>query len=213
MLPRRLQLALLTAEAVGFLTLLRSVAYDRWITVLASVLLLAGAAAAHRGRAWGPALAFGAAVAFPVAFLVGIAPPWFCLVGAVGAWPYLLLARSFARFDRAATLILTAIMAAAGTAGAVLWREYAWSVFSSVPALFPSIHANHGLALLLLSVAGVVVARRRLQALPAESTSQLRVAASVRIAEGAAETRPGTWEEGDAWEEVARPEARRMRSR
>ena len=50
------------AQAIGIATLLRSVAYDRWITVLVSALLIGGTMAAQRGRTWGVALAFAPAV-------------------------------------------------------------------------------------------------------------------------------------------------------
>ena len=102
-LPRAVRYSLFATELVAFATLLRSVAYDRWITVLASVLLIMGAGAARRGRAWGIALAFAAAAAFPTAWVIGIAPAWFCLVGAAGALPFLFVVRAFARFDRSAT--------------------------------------------------------------------------------------------------------------
>ena len=74
---RRLQLSLVAAQLIGAATLLRSVAYNRWITMLASVLLIVGAEAARRGRSWGVGLALGAASAFPVALAIGIAPAWF----------------------------------------------------------------------------------------------------------------------------------------
>ena len=95
---RRLQLSLVIAQVVGAATLLRSVAYDRWITVLAAALLIVGASAARRGRSWGVGLALGAAASFPVAWAIGIAPPWFCLVGAL---PFAIASRAFARFDTA----------------------------------------------------------------------------------------------------------------
>jgi hypothetical protein len=158
---RRLQLALHFAELVGVATLLRSVAYDRWITVLASVLLVVGAIAAQRGRAWGVGLAFGSAVAFPVAWAIGIAPLWFVLVGIFGALPFALTFRSFARFDKGATALLTFLAAAAGTLGAVAWKQYALATFALFPSLLPSLHPQHAGALMMMAVLGAVANHMR----------------------------------------------------
>lgn len=145
------------------MTLLRSIAYDRWITVLASLFLIGGAMAAQRGRTWGVGLAFASAVAFPVAFAIGIAPAWFCLVGLAGAMPFALTWRPFARFDRGAAALLAAITATAGAAAAIAWKEMAWSVFTEFPSLRPSIEAQHGVALAatLAVVVGVLAGRHR----------------------------------------------------
>ena len=187
------------------MTLLRSIAYDRWITVLASLLLIGGAMAAQRGRTWGIGLAFAAAVAFPVAFAIGIAPPWFCLVGLAGAWPFALTARPFARFDKGATLMLAAIAATVGTAAAVAWKEVAWSVFMSFPSLRPSIEAQHGVALAatLAVVVGALAGRARhpatLDASASESEgARVRFGERVRVGAGA--------EESDALDEASRRE-------
>jgi glucan phosphoethanolaminetransferase (alkaline phosphatase superfamily) len=162
LLARRVQLSLVVLQLVGFATLLRSIAFDRWITVLASLFLLAGAAAAQRGKTWGVGIAFAAAAAFPVAFAIGIAPAWFCLVGLAGALPLLLTYRSLARFDKGATMILTGIAGAAGAAMAMAWKETAWSVFEAFPSLRPSLETQHGLALTAtLAVVVAVVASRR----------------------------------------------------
>lgn len=154
---RRLHLALVATQLVAAATLVRSIAYDRWITVLASVLLLIGAAAAKRGKTWGIALSLASAAAFPVAFAIGIAPAWFCLVGMVGALPFAFTSRAFARFDKGATTLLAVLAATGGAIGAMAWKEMAWSVFYEIPLLRPSIEAQHGLALTAL-VATVTVA-------------------------------------------------------
>lgn len=178
---RRLRLSLLALQLVGVATLLRSVAYDRWITVLASVLLLVGASAALRGRAWGVALALGAAVAFPVAWAIGIAPAWFCAVGVVGALPFLIASRAFARFDKGATAILALSAASAGAAGALAWKQFAWSIFTSFPSWAPSMEAQHGLALMTLVASAVVATRVGRRGLGEET--QVRVGHHVRIAD------------------------------
>ncbi len=154
---RRLQLSLLAAQVVGAATMLRSIAYDRWITVLASVLLIIGAAAARRGRSWGIALSFASAAAFPVAWAIGIAPSWFCLVGIVGSLPFALTSRAFARFDKGATALLAILAASGGALAAMAWKEMAWDVFTTFPLLRPSISPQHGLALTALVATAAVM--------------------------------------------------------
>jgi hypothetical protein len=156
---RRLNLSLVAVQLVGVATLLRSIAYDRWITVLASALLLVGATAARRNKSWGVALALGAAAAFPVAWAIGIAPFWFCLVGAVGALPFLIASRAFARFDKSATAVLAMAAGGMGAVGALTWKEIAWPLFMEYPSLRPSIMAQHEL-LLLPVLACVILAMR-----------------------------------------------------
>ncbi len=130
---------------VGAATLVRSVLYDRWITVLVSLLLIGGATAAMRGRTWGVALSLAAAIWFPAAALVGIAPPWFMFVGVAGVMPFVRLLPAFARFDKKATALLVMIAATLGTAGAIAWKQTAVTVFTHIPLLRPSLYANHGL--------------------------------------------------------------------
>ena len=43
-LPRNVRLSILLVQLVTIATLMRSVAFDRWITILASLVLLIGAA-------------------------------------------------------------------------------------------------------------------------------------------------------------------------
>jgi hypothetical protein len=183
---RRLQRWLFATQLVGAATLLRSVAYDRWITVLAAVLLMVGATAARRGRSWGVGLALAAAAAFPVAFAIGIAPPWFVLVGLVGAMPFAIASRAFARFDKGATVLLAALAGSAGAIGAIAWKEYAWSIFQSFPLSRPSIEAQHGLALTALTaltvVAGVAM---RSKSDGGGGGTRMRIAEHVRVADGA----------------------------
>jgi hypothetical protein len=210
LLQHRLRLSLVIAQAVGVLTLLRSIAFDRWITVLASLLLIGGAMAAKRGRTWGVPLAFAAAVAFPVAFLIGIAPPWFCLVGLAGAWPFALSARPFARFDKGATVLLAAITTTLGAAAAITWKEVAWSVFVTFPSLRPSIDAQHGVALaaVLAVVVGALAGRARHPAIRVGAESgpgeaRVRIGERVRIGSDATDS-----VHADAFEEEAERELR-----
>ena len=78
---RRFTASLYVAQLVALATIVRSVLFERWVTVLASVLLIVGAQAAARSRAWGVGLALAMAGAFPAAHLLGMAPAWFWLVG------------------------------------------------------------------------------------------------------------------------------------
>ena len=188
------------------MTLLRSIAYDRWITVLASLLLIGGAMAAQRGRTWGVGLAFASAVAFPVAFAIGIAPAWFCLVGLAGALPFMHTWRSFARFDKGATVLLAAITATAGAAAAIAWKEMAWSVFTELPSLRPSIEAQHGMALAaaLAVVVGVMAGRHRHPAeRGASEGGEARVRFGERVRIGSDADQGATHRELDAFEDEA----------
>lgn len=188
MLPRSLRTSLFLVQLVGVLTLMRSIAFDRWITVLASVILLVGAAAAKRGRAWGVALTFAQAAAFPVAFLIGIAPPWFCLVGILGALPFLLTSSAFARFDKGATRALAALAVLGGGIGAVAWKHYAWSVFQAMPSLLPSTRPHHGFIVAAVAALAVSLAARRSEGEEEDEQehgagARVRVGAPARIAE------------------------------
>gem|GEM_PF-3179547 len=190
MAPRDIRLALVAAQAAALVTLLRSVAYERWITVVASLVLVGAAAHAQRGRTWAIALTFACACWFPVTFAIGIAPPWFCFVGIVMALPFLRASRLFSRFDRSATAMLAAIAATLGALAAIGWKNVAWSVFESMPALRPSLQAEHGLIVAALAAASAFFVGKQLRALPPrEEPARVRVGApaSVRVADAASE--------------------------
>jgi hypothetical protein len=157
-LPLRVRLSLNAVHAVAAATLLRSIVFDRWITVLASLFLIGGAFAAQRGKTWGIGLALGAAASFPTAWVIGIAPPWFCVVGALGALPFVLTSRAIARFDAAATALGAGLALIVGTLGAVGWRAAAPFLFVQIPALRPSRHATHGGFLVALLATAACVA-------------------------------------------------------
>jgi len=127
---RRFTASLYVAQLVALATIVRSVVFERWVTVLASVLLIAGAQAAARHRTWGVGLALAMAVAFPAAHLLGMAPSWFWLVGVAGALPFALSSRWMASFDKGATLLFAAVAAAAGVACAMAWHEIYLSMFA-----------------------------------------------------------------------------------
>ncbi len=204
MLPPPLRSALVTAQLVGAATIIRSVAFDRWITVLAAAILVAGAVAAERGRTWGIALSLAAASAFPVAWLIGIAPMWFCFVGVAGAMPFLHALPAFKRFDRGATATLAAFSVALGAGGAILWKNLALSVFSAVPLLRPSIYPHHGIAIAMLVTLGIVLTRRK-----EKNEAHVRVGEGVRVA-SITDSERELLEEEPAPPE-ALPEGRRLR--
>ncbi len=158
MLPRHVQTSLLAAQLVAFATLARSVAYDRWFTVVVSSLMIVGALAAVRHRTWGVLLSFATAATFAVAALIGIAPMWFVGVGAIGALPFLLTSEALSRFDRQATTLLAGLAAGAGASAAVAWKLVAWNVFVSFPILWPSHTAQHGLAVSAVLALGALAA-------------------------------------------------------
>jgi hypothetical protein len=128
-LPRNLTLSLLVVQAVAIATLARSVLFERWTTVFASIALLLGARAALRSRTWGVGVVLAVATAFPGAVLLGIAPSWFFLVGLAGVVPFVLTLKPMVRFDAGATALFTVLASGIGIAGAYAWREAAYAIF------------------------------------------------------------------------------------
>jgi hypothetical protein len=177
-LPRNVHLSILLVQLVAIATLMRSIAFDRWITILASIVLLVGAAAAKRNRAWGVALMFAQAIAFPVAFIVGIAPAWFCLVGALGMIPFMLTAPGFARVDRGATRLLAALAFAGGSLGAIVWKKIAWDVFDAIPFFYPSVYPHHGWIVAAVAALGLGIAFRDRKLVDAEAETNAFAGAS-----------------------------------
>lgn len=185
--PQKLETSLTLAHVAGVVMLLRSVAFDRWISVLAAAALLTGVAAARRNKTWGVALAFASAAAFPSFVLLGLAPPWFVLVGALGMLPFAVASRAFARFDRSATMLLGTIGASLGALLAFGWRSAAPFLFENIPLLRPSYEAQHGLPLVALTgalvFAALARARREGKAKATTmATTRVRIGERVRIA-------------------------------
>lgn len=179
----RLRVSLALAHVAGLGMLLRSIAYDRWISVAAAALLLTGVAAARRNRTWGIALAFAASAAFPTFVAIGIAPPWFLIVGALGMLPFALASRAFARFDKGATVLLAAVGASLGALVALGWNAIAPWLFTNVPLVSPSYYAQHGL--LVAAVAGAALAaslRGKKRDRDPSDAPRMRIGERVRIA-------------------------------
>jgi hypothetical protein len=131
-LPRNLTLSLEIVQAVAAATLLRSVLFERWTTVVTALVLMAGARAALSSRTWGVGLVLATATAFPGAVLLGIAPSWFYLVGLAGLVPFLLTLRPMLRFDVGATALFGLLAGGTGIAGAYAWREAAYAIFHAL---------------------------------------------------------------------------------
>lgn len=133
-LAARVRASLQAASAVALATMIRSIVFEKWITVLASLLVLIGVGAAWRARTYGVGLALAAASAFPVAHLLGMAPSWFWLVGIAGALPFIMSWRPMAFFDRAAAGLYAVLALAAGAACALTWHEIApWVITHLYP--------------------------------------------------------------------------------
>jgi hypothetical protein len=204
-LPRRVKLSLIAVQVVSAATLLRSIAYDRWITVLASVLLIVSAMAAQRGRTWGVGMAFATAVWFPVAFAIGIAPAWFCLVGLVCALPFAFSLKPFARFDKGATALLALLSATSGAAIALGWKEIAWTIFREIPSLRPTGHAQHGVAVAatLAVMLAAVASRSRAQSTSEGARVRVSVGERLRVSGGETATLAEALDEDDVTTEAA----------
>ena len=176
-LPERVRTSLGFAQVLAAATLLRSIAYERWITVAAASLLIAGTLAAQRGRTWGVALSFVVAVWFPVAAMIGIAPAWFIGVGLAAATPFLQLWRSFTKFDRGASILFASLATSLGVAAAVAWKSVASTLFTAFPWLAPSRFFENGLvvsATLAVMVAFAIHRIRQRPAPPPRATIDLR---------------------------------------
>lgn len=163
MAPQHLRAPLHVAQIVAFATLVRSVAFDRWITVLVSALLLGGVWAASRGRTWGVGLMLAMASAFPVMFFLGMAPAWFVFVGLAGAMPFLSSLPAFLRFDRQATAIFATVAASIGTAIAYGYHAWAPWLLTNLPVPRPTFLPHHPLLIAVVFLVGFFFSRRREQ--------------------------------------------------
>lgn len=161
MAPQHLRAPLHVAQIVAFATLVRSVAFDRWITVLVSALLLGGVWAASRGRTWGVGLMLAMASAFPVMFFLGMAPAWFVFVGLAGAMPFLTSLPAFLKFDRQATALFATVAAGIGTAIGYGYHAWAPWLLTNLPIPRPTFLPHHPLLIAVLFLVGFFYARRR----------------------------------------------------
>ena len=91
-----------------------------WCTVLASSAVATGAGAALRGRTWGLLLLLLSSVSFAGAAALGIAPPYFVAMTAVGSSALALAALPLARRDPLAFVAAVGLCVVFGAAMAAL---------------------------------------------------------------------------------------------
>jgi hypothetical protein len=188
LVPRSLRLPLTAIQFATVAMLMRSVALDRWITVAACLLLLAGSVAGARGRTWGVALAFLIGITFVSIWMLGIAPGWFALVGLLAARPFARMFRHFLRFDWGAAAMLASGATVLGAALGVAWKAFAHDLFAALPLLIPSLEPHHGALVAAIGAAGTVAAIRQARQEKKTATAETEpVATRVRIAPSAPE--------------------------
>jgi hypothetical protein len=133
-LPLAVRASLYAVLAVAVPLTIRCVTFQKWVTVIATLMLSSGALAALRGRTWGVGLTLLAAVAFPAAHLLGMAPTWFWSVGFVGALPFVVTWKPMAFFDRPAAKLFALLAVIGGITCALAWHEIGpWVVANLYP--------------------------------------------------------------------------------
>jgi hypothetical protein len=134
-LPLHVVVSFLGVDVVAFAVVVRcAMAGDgdasRWPAALAAGLAL-GATAALCERTWGVGLMLAAASASFTAAVLGMGPPFFLVVAAIGAVPFLFTMKHMARFHLGATALFAGLSGALGLAGALAWREVAPALAST----------------------------------------------------------------------------------
>jgi hypothetical protein len=134
-LPLHVVVSFLGVDVVAFAVVVRcAMAGDghagRWAAALAAGALALGATAAVCERTWGVGLMLAAASAFFTAAVLGMGSPFFLVVAAIGAVPFLFTMKHMARFHLGATALFAGLSGALGLTGALAWSEVA-------PALVP----------------------------------------------------------------------------
>jgi hypothetical protein len=180
----------MAVQLVTVAMLMRSVALDRWITVAASLLLLAASSAAVRGRTWGVAVAYLIGITFMTLCGLGIAPLFFALLGALAIRPFARVFRHLLDFDRGAAATLAVGATALGGAAGLAWKGFAHSLFNAFPAFVPSLYPHHGWLVAAIGAASTLLILRQHRAAPRErGETRTRVSEDaethVRIAEDA----------------------------
>lgn len=140
--------------------LLRSVAFDRVLTIGVSLALVVGARAAMRQKTWGLLLSLAASTWFAAAFALGMAPPFFLVFALLGAMPLFKSWRALAEFDRGAAVVAAGMATSAGAGLALAWKMFAPWLFWNLPALRPTFQPGHGLALAAITATATVLALR-----------------------------------------------------
>lgn len=133
-LPVAVRAALYAVLVVSLPLMIRCITYQKWVTVVATTMLAGGAVAALRGRTWGVGLTLLAAVAFPAAHLLGMAPTWFWGVGFVGTIPFVVTWKPMAFFDRPAAKLFALLAVIGGVTCALAWHEIGpWVIANLYP--------------------------------------------------------------------------------
>jgi hypothetical protein len=136
-LPLHVVVSLLAVHVVAFDVLVRCATATeghpgRFATALAASGLAFGATAALCLRTWGIGLVLATSSAFFVAGALGMGPPFFYVVGAIGALPFLFTAKYMARFHVGATVLFALLAGAIGTGASLAWNTIAPVVFAFV---------------------------------------------------------------------------------
>jgi hypothetical protein len=137
-LPLHVVVSFLGVDVVAFAVVVRcAMAGDghagRWAAALAATALALGSTAALCERTWGVGLMLAAASAFFVAAVLGMGPPFFLAVAAIGAVPFLFTMKYMARFHLGATTLFAGLSGAVGLASALAWSELAPALLSLWP--------------------------------------------------------------------------------
>ncbi|MBX3197641.1 MAG: hypothetical protein KF850_06660 [Labilithrix sp.] len=128
-LPLRVIVSLLAVHVIALDVLALCATSDghlgRYVTAAAAAALAFGATAALCERTWGVGLVLAAATSFFVAGALGMGPPFFFVVAAVGALPFLFTMKHMARFHVGATVLFALLAGAAGTTASLAWNAVA----------------------------------------------------------------------------------------
>lgn len=131
-LPLHVVLSFLLVHGIAFYVIVRCLMIDghvgRFVTAAAAAGLALGATSGMARRTWGVGLMLAATSSFFVAGALGMGPPFFFLVAAIGALPFLLTVRYMARFDIGATILFAVIAGVLGLGASLSWFALASTV-------------------------------------------------------------------------------------
>jgi hypothetical protein len=134
-LPLHVVVSFLAVHVVAFDVIVRCAMSDahvgRWVTATAAAGLAFGATSAMCERTWGVGLMLASASAFFVAGALGMGPPFFFVVAAVGVLPFLFTMKYMARFHLGATVLFAALAGATGLAASLAWNAAAPAVIEA----------------------------------------------------------------------------------
>lgn len=124
-LPLHVVLSFLVAHVVALELVFRCITGEghvgRFVTASAAAGLALGSLVALCRRTWGVGLMLASASSFFVAGALGMGPPSFFFVAAVGALPFLATVKYMARFDIGATILFTLLAGVVGLGASLTW--------------------------------------------------------------------------------------------